>query len=177
MAGTAIASLSMQIAQEATGGDYFPGKLISQLLQKMGVDEKTANIAGMAVVGGLLLIGSAAGAIMSGGAGVAGTVANVAKMVKAIAAVTQAAVSIANGALAIDSALHQYESDMAGVSLKELQALLEKLKALSEMEEDFLRALMEEEKMLTEAVEKIVEGAADATQSIAGNIAAAPSMA
>jgi cell division septum initiation protein DivIVA len=179
MVGVAVASLGMQIAQEATGGAYFPGKGISMMLQAMGVDEKTADIAGMVVVGGLMLIASVTAAILSFGAGSGGAVSNIANMAKLIrtaAAVANSAMAITSGALAIDSALDKYESDLAGATLKEIQALLEKLKALTEQEEDFLRALMAEEKTITDLVDRIVESAMAAIQSMAGNIAA-PGMA
>jgi hypothetical protein len=179
MVGVALASMGMQIAQEATGGDYFPGKLFSQMLQAFGVDKQTADIAGMAVVGGLMLIASLIGAVMSFGAGSGGAVsniANIAKLIKTAAAVSQSALMIVNGGLAIDTALDQYESDLAGATLKEIQALLEQLRALTEQEEDFLKALMQEEASLTELIKRILDELATATQAIAGGTAA-PSMA
>jgi hypothetical protein len=180
LVGVALAGMGMKIAQEATDGDYFPGKLFSKMLQAMGVDEKAADIAGMAVVGGLMIIGSVAGAIMTGGASAASTVENIAQMVKTIAVIISCAASIAQGGLAIDSALHQYESDMAGVELKELQALLEKLKELTDMEEDFLKAVTQEDQALTDTLKRILEGLSETIKSLVADLSTggpAPSMA
>jgi hypothetical protein len=180
LAGVAIASLSMQIAQEATAGSdkpYFPGQLFSKLLQACGVDEKTANIAGAAVVGGLMLVGAIAGTVLTLGAGSAGaisTISNVAKTIKTVAAVVQCATTLVNGALTITNSMLQYESDKAGVSLKEIKALLEKLREMTKQEEDFLKALMEEEKMITEAVKKIVDGAQETARVVLSGEGAAP---
>jgi hypothetical protein len=177
MAGVALASLGMQIAQEATGGKYFPGYLVSKLLQKFGVDEKIANIAGAAVVGLLMLAGSITGLIMSGGASASTTVSSiqkVAKIIKVVAATIQAVTTMAAGGLTIASAVSAYDSAKAGISLKELQALLEKLRSMTEQEEDFLKALVEEQKMITEIVQKIVDGSAETVEAILSGAGAAP---
>jgi hypothetical protein len=181
MAGVAAASLVDQIMQEASGGTVSMAKGFSKMLQAFGVDEKDAEIAGMAVVGGLMLVGTIVGAGLTMGAGSGAAISNIAKMVKTIAAVTQAALAITNGALGIASAVEQYKSEMAGVSLKELQALLEKLKAITEQEEDFLKVMLEEEQLIVKTVKKIVEGLQETEQAIlsggGGEAAAAPSMA
>jgi hypothetical protein len=189
LAGTAITSLAMQIAQEATADSdnpYVPGKLFSKMLQAFGVDEKTADIAGMAVVGGLMLVATITGAILTGGAGSSGAVSQIsqmAKLVKTAAAITQSALAVVNGSLTVANAVYQYKSDMAGVDMKKIQAMLEQLRALTESEEDFLKAMMEEGQMITELVEKIVSGLNETATVVltggegAGGGAAAPSMA
>jgi hypothetical protein len=104
-------------------------------------------------------------------------------MIKAAAAITQSCLAITNGAITIANSVYQYNSDMAGVDMKKIQALLEKLRALTESEEDFLKARMEEGQMITELVEKIVNGLNETAMVVAtggegaGGGSAAPSMA
>jgi hypothetical protein len=185
LAGVAVASLADQIMQEASGGELSLAKGFSKMLQAFGVDEKTAEIAGMAVIGGIMLVGTIAGAVLTMGAGSGAAISNIAKMakmIKTVAQVAQSALAIVNGSLTIAGAVSQYKSDMAGVKLKELQALLEKLKALTEQEEDFLKVMLEEEQMIVNTVKKIVEGLQETEQAVlsggeGGGAAAAPSMA
>jgi DNA-binding transcriptional MerR regulator len=186
MAGVAVAGMVDQIMQEASGGNVSMAKGFSKMLQAFGVDEKKAEIAGMAVVGGLMLVGTIVGSVMTMGAGSGAAISNIskmAKMIKTVAAVTQCALAITNASLTIAGAVSQYKSDMAGVKMKEIQALLEQLKALTEQEEDFLKVMMEEEQLITQTVQKIVEGLQGTELAIltggegGGGAAAAPSMA
>jgi DNA-binding transcriptional MerR regulator len=183
MLGMAVLSLADQIMQEASDGKVSMAKGFSKMLQAFGVDEKTAEIAGMAVVGGIMLVGTIAGAALTMGAGGGAAISQIARMAKAIAAVTQASLSIVNGSLGIASAVSEYNSAMAGVKLKEIQALLEKLRALTEQEEDFLKVMLEEEQMITQTVKKIVDGLQETQEVIlgggegGGGAAPAPSMA
>jgi hypothetical protein len=145
--------LSKALTGLSPAGGFFPGRIFGRLFQNLEVDERMANLSGAILAGGLLMLHASAS--------VDGN-----KIIRTLSALVQATLN-ALDELRLQKADEALPGE-AGPGLKEFRTLLEKLRAAVEQEEDFRKALEEEEKSLAELLRNTLEALDEAVRPLTG---------
>lgn len=154
---TANSAVSM-----ATDGEHGIAGWVSKGLESLGVDAETAQWIGMGVE---IVLNVAVIALNIGGAVSAGSKAvdATSKILQVMAKGTTVANMIggvnmmATGATTIASSAYGYQIAQSQADVKELEAILERLRMAMEMERDMIENEMERANQLLEAVDAIVD--------------------
>ncbi len=191
-AGCMMAVMAVdQAVSLATDGKVSIAAGASKLFEAMGVPEDIAKWIGvgvqiaMAVVTIALSLGAASGGavggIMSGaasGAAAAGTstattaastvntVKDVATTVKQIATIAAGIATIAQGATTIASAVNAKEMADSQAYLKEIEAILERITMMNDIDLDYVKELLQKNEQLLGDVSDIVDGVNQANTAI-----------
>ena len=153
----------------ATDGKICIAGAVSSLCEACGMDKETAQWVGQAVS---LLITLATIALNIGGAAAAGratagamtAVKQVLAKTTLISNIASGANSMAMGATSIASGVYSYQVAQSQAEVKDLEAILERIRMSIEMEQDMVESEMERANALLAAVDQIVD-ACNKTQS------------
>ena len=167
-----IAGIAMTVdsaLSAATDGKICIAGAVSSLCEACGMDKETAQWVGQAVS---LLITLATIALNIGGAVAAGnaTAGAMSKVIDVLAKTTlisniaSGANSMAMGATSIASGVYSYQVAQSQAEVKDLEAILERIRMSIEMEQDMVESEMERANALLAAVDQIVD-ACNKTQS------------
>ncbi len=189
-----LATAISSILSEATDGKVSIAAGYAEFFKLFGIPDNVADIMGMVyemlyvIVGCALTLGAGA---MSASASFANAAASTAKnaaemaltvaekvekmatKILSIAAFIGGAVAIASGSIEIYQSRVQYDRDMDKAFLKELEAMMDRLKVADEMDLDKVDALMQQFNDLLAAVNQLI----DNLNQTGIALASAPSMA
>ncbi|GHT94768.1 type III secretion system protein [Betaproteobacteria bacterium] len=172
-AGVIMAVMAVNsIVSEATDGKVSISAGIAKLAEKCGASEETAKWIGFAfemaitVVGVCLSFGAGITASAAKAAEAAGTVVNILAKASSLTTVASGITSIASGGLTIANAKYDYQITNSKAMQKELEGIMERLRAAIEMETDFLESVMKRAEELLADVKEIVEGNNEAQATI-----------
>ena len=146
----------------ATDGKYCIAGGISAACEACGMDKEAAQWVGMGVSMALSLatvilnIGGAAKAV-SVTADAANKVIQVLSKTTLITNLVSGANSVAKGATSIASGVYGYQVALSQAEVKELEAILERIRMAMEMEQDMIQNEMERANELLQAVDAIVD--------------------
>lgn len=177
-----VAGLVMTIdsgLSTATNGEYCIASGVSALCQACGMDQETADKVGNAVSMALTL---ASIALCIGGAAAASkvTVDATSKIISVLAKtstisnIVNGVNSAAKGATTIASGVYSYQISESQANVKDLEAILERLRMSIEMEEKMVESELERANELLEAVDDIVK---DCNETLGTVLGANPAMA
>jgi hypothetical protein len=167
------------IVSEASDGKYSIGAGVAALAKECGASEETAQWISMGVEIGITVLG----AVLSFGAGAAGSAAKAAEMAgkvaQIIAKVSQFAslasglTTMAQGGLGVYDAVLTSDVTKSKATQKDLEAILARIAEAQDIETKFLESVMKRAEELLAAVQEIVQGNAEAQTAILGNQAPA----
>ena len=171
------------IVSESTDGKASIMKAVSSLAEALGADKETAQ---WIALGAYLAI-SAVTIAMSFGAAGAGTAAsaattatkamNILNTVKTASNLANAVNMIGTGVLTVMNSVYEYNTTMSKSRSKEIEAALERIKSASEVEEGFLKFVLEKYSDMLEQVTEIIKSANNAQRAVLTGGSGAPSMA
>ena len=180
-AGTIMLMMAANsIVSAATDGKISIAAGITELAEACGASEETAKWIGFAtemaitLVGVCLSFGAGATASAAKAAEAAGKVVDIMAKVSSVTSVLSGVTTMAGGGLAIANSVYDYQITNSKAAQKELDAILERLRAAIEMETDFLEAVMKRAEELLADVKDIVQGNNEAQTAI---LTSAPSAA
>ncbi|MDR2788738.1 MAG: type III secretion system translocon subunit SctE [Candidatus Accumulibacter sp.] len=160
------------IVSEATDGKYSISAGVAELAKQCGADEETAQWIGMGVEIGITVIG----AVLSLGAGAAGSAAktaemagkviNIAARIGQLASLGSGLTTMAQGGLSIVSAGFDKAITESRAAQKELEAILERIMEAQDIETKFMEAVMKRAEELLASVQEIVQGNTEAQAAI-----------
>jgi len=164
IAGGAIAltMLANSIVSEASGGKVSIGAGIAAIAKACGASEETAKWIGFAfelaitIVGVGLTLGGAFGSAASQAANTVSTAMKVTNTISAATTIASGVNSLGQGAVQIASSVYDYKIAQAKAEMKDLQAILERIQAAMQSEEDFVEAVMQRCEELLGKVKEIV---------------------
>ncbi|GHT82099.1 type III secretion system protein [Betaproteobacteria bacterium] len=172
-AGVIMAVMAINsIVSEATDGKVSIAAGIAKLAEACGASEETAQWIGFAfemvitAVGMVMSLGAGAAASASKAVEATSTVVNLLSKASTLTTVASAITGIASGGLSIANAKYDYQITNSKAMQKELEAIMERLRAAIEMETDFLEAVMKRVEELLADVKEIVEGNNEAQAAI-----------
>jgi hypothetical protein len=175
-AGVVMAAMMVNsIVSEATDGKVSIAAGIAKIAEECGASKETAQWIGFGFEIGITLVG----ACMSFGSGFASSAAKLAetatKVLNIMAKVQQVTTllsglnTMAQGGLGIAKGVYEYEITQSKASQKELEAILERIRAAIDTETDFLEAIMKRGEELLGQVKDIVDGNNQAQAAILTN--------
>jgi hypothetical protein len=183
-AGVVLAAMTINsIVSDATDGKISLAAGFAKLAEKCGASEDVAKWIGFGFEIGITVVG----AVMSFGAGFASSAAKLAtegvtkaidmttKVLNVMAKVQQGTSllsglnTVAQGGLGIAKGVYEYEITQSKASQKELEAILERIRAAIDTETDFLEAIMKRGEELLGQVKDIVDGNNQAQAAILTN--------
>lgn len=149
-AATVITLMALQESGKMQQLTETIGKAIEQSLIGFGVNPKDAKLAGQIIaqiaVAAVVIVVQLAITIFSGGANMEAITSQVARVIANItlktAAIIQAGVSISEGASQIASGSYQYEATTAAADQEKYKAVLAKLQAALEGEEETIKQII-----------------------------------
>jgi hypothetical protein len=145
---------------EGTGGKVSISAGVAAIAKKCGASEETAKWIGFAFEMAITIVGiglTMGGGFASSTSQVASTVIKALIVVTLATTIASGANSVAQGSVQIASAVYDYKIAQAKAELKDLQAILEKIQAAMQSEEDFLEAVMERMENLLGAAKDIIQ--------------------
>jgi hypothetical protein len=167
------------IVSEASDGKYSIGAGVAELAKQCGADEETAQWIGMGVEIGITIVG----AVMSFGAGAAGSTAKAAEMagkvtqialrISQAASLVSGLTTMAQGGLGIYDAVLTSDITKSKATQKELEAILARITEAQDVETKFMESIMKRAEELLAAVQEIVQGNVEAQAAVLGSQAPA----
>ena len=160
--GAVMLTMSINsILSMATDGKVSIGAGIAAGLEALGVREDIAAYTGMAFELAITLVG--VGLTMFGSFGSAAetarkTLADVADITLKVTNISSSVVQMGSGATGIAGAVYDFRISNSYADTKLLEAVLERLRQALEVEQDFMKGVMERAGKLTEDVNELVEG-------------------
>lgn len=160
--GAVMLTMSINsILSMATDGKVSIGAGIAAGLEALGVREDIAAYTGMAFELAITLVG--VGLTMGGSFGSAAetarkTLADVADITLKVTNISSSVVQMGSGATGIAGAVYDFRISNSYADTKLLEAVLERLRQALEVEQDFMKGVMERAGKLTEDVNELVEG-------------------
>ena len=160
--GAVMLTMSINsILSMATDGKVSIGAGIAAGLEALGVREDIAAYTGMAFELAITLVG--VGLTMFGSFGSAAetarkTLADVADITLKVTNISSSVVQMGSGATGIAGAVYDFRVSNSYADTKLLEAVLERLRQALEVEQDFMKGVMERAGKLTEDVNELVEG-------------------
>ncbi|GHU32780.1 type III secretion system protein [Betaproteobacteria bacterium] len=172
-AGVIMAVMAVNsIVSEATDGKVSIAAGIAKLAEACGASEETAKWIGFAfemaitLVGVCLSFGAGLTASAAKAAEAAGTVVNFLAKASSVTSVLSGVNTMIGGGVSIANSVYDYQITNSKAMQKELEAIMERLRAAIEMETDFLEAVMKRVEELLADVKEIVEGNNEAQAAI-----------
>jgi hypothetical protein len=166
------------IVSEATEGKVSIGAGVTALAKACGASEETAKWIGFAFELAITLVGVAltlGGGFASAASQTATTAMKATSIISTAATIASGANSVAQGAMQIASSVYDYRIAQAKAEMKDLEAILAKIQAAMESEEDFMEAVMEKcEDLLGKVKDIVMDNISAQTAILTGG---APSMA
>ena len=160
--GAVMRTMSINsILSMATDGKVSIGAGIAAGLEALGVREDIAAYTGMAFELAITLVG--VGLTMFGSFGSAAetarkTLADVADITLKVTNISSSVVQMGSGATGIAGAVYDFRISNSYADTKLLEAVLDRLRQALEVEQDFMKGVMERAGKLTEDVNELVEG-------------------
>ncbi|MBS6141383.1 MAG: type III secretion system translocon subunit SctE [Bilophila sp.] len=160
--GAVMLTMSLNsILSMATDGKVSIGAGIAAGLEALGVREDIAAYTGMAFELAITLVG--VGLTMGGSFGSAAetarkTLADVADITLKVTNISSSVVQMGSGATGIAGAVYDYKISNSYADTKLLEAVLERLRQALEVEQDFMKGVVERAGKLNEDVNELVEG-------------------
>ena len=160
--GAVMLTMSINsILSMATDGKVSIGAGIAAGLEALGIREDIAAYTGMAFELAITLVG--VGLTMFGSFGSAAetarkTLADVADITLKVTNISSSVVQMGSGATGIAGAVYDFRISNSYADTKLLEAVLERLRQALEVEQDFMKGVMERAGKLTEDVNELVEG-------------------
>jgi transloator len=147
--------------------------MLTEAFKAVGMDEKSAMIAGLVITMAIQLTIGIAMMVATGGSSAAGTIANMAtkvgQIVQATAAVVNGSLNIAQGALSIEIAGIKKEIENLYSDKLDLQKLLKALEAAMEAQQDAIKDILT---MLDQSMQQMSEMIGQSAQSMHQQISA-----
>ena len=157
------------MVSEATDGKVSISAGIAAIAKACGASEETAKWIGFAFEMAITVVGiglTLGGGFASATAQAATTATKALSIVSTTTTILSGVNSVAQGSVQIASSVYDYKIAQAKAELKDLQAILEKIQAAMQSEEDFLEAVMERMENLLGSVKDIVQDNISAQTSI-----------
>lgn len=180
-AGVIMAVMTVNsIVSAATDGKVSIAAGVAKLAEACGASEETAKWIGfgmemvITLVGVCFSCGAGLSASAAKAAEAAGKVVDIMSKVSSATNVLSGLTTAAGGGLTIANGVYDYQITNSKATQKELDAVLERLRAAIEMETDFLEAVMKRAEELLADVKDIVQGNNEAQTAI---LTSAPSAA
>ncbi|MDR2367088.1 MAG: type III secretion system protein [Deltaproteobacteria bacterium] len=169
-AGVLMIALTVDnILSEATDGKTCLNALVIHIATKAGVSEDKARWIALAVTLALTLTTvalSLGSAFYAKGLELATKAASVIQKIQLATSLASSANSVASGAMSIVTAFIDYDIAKSKALTVQLEAILERIKQAIDVEEDFIKFLVENQSAVMTQVAKIVKEAADAQSQI-----------
>ena len=147
-----------QIISTATDGEQGMTAWVTKIAKECGASDEVAQWAGFgftiaAVVGTLVTsVGTSMGQVLSASE----------KMLTAAATMASAGQQIVQGGLAIGQAVENYQVATSKAHQKELQALLERIRSAIDLEQDFMKIMLEKFQNMLKQVNEVISNTTDA---------------
>lgn len=166
------------IASEVTDGKEGLSQWVSKAFQAMGVSKEIADGIGL----GFEILTSVAAAACSGGAAIASSAGQVAattlektlSVVSRVATAASAVTTVAQGAGQIASSVYGYQVSMNKADMKDIEAILERIRMAIDLDTEQLEKKMEQFNETLASINDVVE---TAVQGLTGVMTGGPAMA